>query len=192
MEFIIVLGGVGLIALGMIAAAATRLVHVVKPDEIAIISGVAPDGRISADYSVITRGRFVQFPLLSNVERMSTKSFHTDIALRDLKSLDGETIHLDATAKIGFQFSDRGFRNSVELLMGRSQREIIDATYSILEYHLRHICGALTADQIEASEEKMRARALESAQLDMEELGLEVESLHIQSIDLAAADRQSV
>ena len=192
MEFIIVLAGVGLIALGAIAAAFTRLVHVVKPNEIAIVSGVAPADRISADYSVITRGRFVQFPLLSNVRRMSTKSFHTDIALRDLKSLDGETIHLDATSKIGFQFSDRGFRNSVELLVGRSQREIIDATYSILESHLRNVGGALTADQIETSVDKITDRVVESSQLDMEELGLEVESLSIQSIDIAQADGQSV
>ena len=167
------------------AAMLARLIHVVRPGALLVISGRqtrAPDGTMRG-YRVVRGGRVLRVPLLEHAETMDLRSETIDLELASVATRDGKA-RVSARALIRLCSQEPRLHNAVERFLGRERDEVMRAARQTIEGAMVGIVAQVRVVELQED----RLRVANEIQLEVElhfaNLGLELEQLQI--LDVSA------
>lgn len=180
-EFFAVIFGV--VALGFVAAvfAIKRILFIVQPSEVVIISGPRKPGQ-RVGYRFIRGGRGIRIPFLELIDRMDLTTMGVDVQVRNGYSRDGIPLTIQGVANIKIDGNPPGLDNAVEKLMGKTREQIARIARETLEGNLRGVLARLTPEQVNEDKESFAGELIEEAEVDLQRLGLVLDTLKIQTV----------
>lgn len=174
---------VGVVVLGFVAGlfAIKRILFIVQPSEVVIISGPRRAGQ-RVGYRFIRGGRGIRIPFLELIDRMDLTTMGVDVQVRNGYSRDGIPLTIQGVANIKIDGDPPGLDNAVEKLMGKTREQIARIARETLEGNLRGVLARLTPEQVNEDKESFAGELIEEAEVDLQRLGLVLDTLKIQTV----------
>lgn len=169
-----------------------------QPNEVLIFSGRKrrlTDGS-SVGYRVIQGGRGFRIPIVEKVDRIRLNTIPLDLTVANAYSKGGIPLVVRAIANVKVSSNEAELNNAVERLLGKSLEEIQMIAKETLEGNLRGVVASLTPEEVNEDRLKFARELLDEADQDLSALGLQLDTLKIQSVEddrgyLDAIGRQS-
>ena len=170
------------VALLFVGLSLKSLLVICQPSEVVIFSGPArrPDQKVG--YRAIRGGRGLRIPLLEKVDSMDLTNIVVNVAVRGAYSRDGIPLNIEGVANIKIDGDPPGLDHAVERLLGKSKEEIVQLARETLEGNLRGVLAKLTPQEVNQDKEKFAAELIEEAEVDLQALGLSLDTLKIQTV----------
>ncbi|MGH9561487.1 MAG: flotillin family protein [Terracidiphilus sp.] len=172
----IVMIGLGLVALILILGLLARMYRKAGPHEALIVYGFRGPRVIKGHGTVI-------FPMVESCRELSLELMSFDVApQQDLYTCQGVAVTVEAVAQIKVRSDQASILTAAEqfLTKGPDQREALIRL--VMEGHLRGIIGQLTVEQIVKEPEMVGDRMRSTCADDMNKMGLEVISFTIKEV----------
>src|SRR3954471_8832135 len=156
---------------------------VAEPDEAMIVSGLAARGGEESGLGfkiVVGKGTLV-FPGLQTVRRLSLRAHKSDLTV-DCVTTQGIPVHVRGVVvyKVGDDFAE--IANAARRFLDK-ESEMDANVHEVFAGHLRQIVGSLTVEDMIRAREKLAAETRNSSAIEMEKLGLVIDSLQIQQVE---------
>lgn len=188
---------VGLSILGFFGLVKS-LLYICRPNEVLIFTGhkrahkgvdlgpliIMPRG-VDADvdsYPGIGKGSAWRIPLLERVDRMDCTTLSTDVKVQNAYSRGNIPLRIHAIANVKIHSNPQLLRNAVERFLGRSGAEIRLVAQQVLEGALREVLAQMTPEEVNEDRLQFADKLARSAQDDFDKLGLQLDTLKIQSV----------
>lgn len=173
---------IAIIALTVILISVKRLIVICQPSEVVIFSGPSkrPDARVG--YRAVRGGRGLRIPLFEVVDRLDLTNMSVDVAVAGAYTTDGVPINVHGVANIKIDGDPPGLDNAVERLLGKSMDQVSELARQTLEGNLRGVLARLTPEQVNRDKEKFAEELIDEAELDLQRLGLVLDTLKIQTV----------
>ena len=176
--------GFGLAFIALVAMA-KQFLYVCRPNEVLIFSGrkhTLPDGT-AVGYRMLTKGGFGwRIPMLEKVDRMDLNTMPIDVNVGNAYSKGGIPLTAHAIANVKVSSDENIIGNAIERFLSRDPSEIRRVAQESLEGHVRGIIARMTPEEVNEDRLKFAAELFEEAQEDFNRLGLELDTLKIQSV----------
>lgn len=156
-----------------------------QPNEVLIFSGrnrMLPDGS-KIGYRVIKGGRGFRIPILERVDRLSLNIIPLDLTVQNAYSKGGIPLTVRAIANVKVGSKEPTLNNATERLLGKPLGEIQVIAKETLEGNLRGVLALLTPEEVNEDRLKFAKELVEEADNDLNALGLELDTLKIQSVE---------
>lgn len=182
MSPLLIVAIVVVVAMLAIGLSIKSLLVICDPSEVVIFSGPArrPDQKVG--YRAIRGGRGLRIPLLEKVSFMELTNIVVSVAVKGAYSRDGIPLNIEGVANIKIDGDPPGLDNAVERLLGKSKEEIVKLARETLEGNLRGVLAKLTPQEVNEDKEKFAAELIEEAEVDLQALGLSLDTLKIQTV----------
>src|SRR5262245_6379496 len=156
---------------------------VTEPDEAMIVSGLAARGGQESGLGfkiVVGRGTLV-FPALQRVRRLSLAAHKSDLTV-DCVTTQGIPVHVRGVVvyKVGDGMGE--IANAARRFLDQ-EGAMESNVHEVFAGHLRSIVGTLTVEEMIRDREKLALETRNSSAVEMEKLGLVIDSLQIQEVD---------
>ncbi|TDI74712.1 MAG: flotillin family protein [Bacteroidetes bacterium] len=169
-----------------------------QPNEVLIFSGrnrTLADGS-TVGYRIIQGGRGFRIPILEEVDRLVLNTIPIDLTVANAYSKGGIPLTVRAIANIKISSREPELNNAVERLLGKNLEELQSLAKETLEGNLRGVVASLTPEEVNEDRLKFAKELLSEADNDLGALGLQLDTLKIQSVEddrgyLDAIGRQS-
>ncbi len=169
-----------------------------QPNEVLIFSGrsrTLSDGS-RVGYRVIQGGRGFRIPIIEEVAHLSLNTIPIDLTVSNAYSKGGIPLMVRAIANVKISSGEHELNNAVERLLGKDLEEIQTIAKETLEGNLRGVVASLTPEEVNEDRLKFAKELLDEADNDLSVLGLQLDTLKIQSVEddrgyLDAIGRQS-
>ncbi|MGB0066103.1 MAG: SPFH domain-containing protein [Terracidiphilus sp.] len=172
----IVMIGLGLVALILILGLLARMYRKAGPHEALIVYGFRGPRVVKGHGTVI-------FPMVESCRELSLELMSFDVApQQDLYTCQGVAVTVEAVAQIKVRSDQASILTAAEqfLTKGPDEREALIRL--VMEGHLRGIIGQLTVEQIVKEPEMVGDRMRSTCADDMSKMGLEVISFTIKEV----------
>ncbi len=172
----IVMIGLGLVALILILGLLARMYRKAGPHEALIVYGFRGPRVVKGHGTVI-------FPMVESCRELSLELMSFDVApQQDLYTCQGVAVTVEAVAQIKVRSDQASILTAAEqfLTKGPDEREALIRL--VMEGHLRGIIGQLTVEQIVKEPEMVGNRMRSTCADDMSKMGLEVISFTIKEV----------
>jgi len=179
-------GGAAAVALTLPMLLVARLVEVVGPGEVLVISGPnypRPDGR-NLGYRVIKSGRVLRRPLIETAERMSVRAMTVDVRVEAAYTKGSIPVALSGAAVVRVIPDEPEVINAVERFLGRPQTELMRVAKATVEGQLRGVLADLTIAEIQENPSRFAESLIHECEDDMAKMGLAVDSFNLGSLDV--------
>ena len=156
-----------------------------QPNEVLIFSGrqrQLADGT-SVGYRVIQGGRGFRIPLLEKVDRLRLNTIPIDLTVTNAYSKGGIPLTVRAIANVKVASNEAELANAVERLLGKNLGEIQTIAKETMEGNLRGVLASLTPEEVNEDRLKFAKELLAEADNDLSALGLQLDTLKIQSVE---------
>ncbi len=156
-----------------------------QPNEVLIFSGrqrQLTDGT-SVGYRVIQGGRGFRIPLLEKVDRLRLNTIPIDLTVTNAYSKGGIPLTVRAIANVKVASNEAELANAVERLLGKNLGEIQTIAKETLEGNLRGVLATLTPEEVNEDRLKFAKELLAEADNDLSALGLQLDTMKIQSVE---------
>lgn len=173
---------VAVVALLFIGLSIKSLLIICQPSEVVIFSGPQRRADQKVGYRAIRGGRGIRIPLLEKVDTMDLTNMVVNVAVRGAYSRDGIPLNIEGVANIKIDGDAPGLDNAVERLLGKAKQEIIQLARETLEGNLRGVLAKLTPEEVNEDKVKFAAELIEEAEVDLQALGLALDTLKIQTV----------
>ncbi len=180
----ILIAGIGLAAVFVAITFATKFMHICRPNEVLIFSGrkyKAPDGG-TVGFRVVTGGRAFRTPVIERVDRMDMTIMPISVHTKNAYSKGGIPLNLTAIAHVKVDSSHAVMGNAIERFLGRDRGEIMKVARETLEGNLRNVIATLTPEEVNQDRLKFSKHLAEEVDEDLEKLGLQLDTLKIQTV----------
>lgn len=160
------------------------LMQICDPNKILIISGRRyrwEDGQ-EMGYRVIYGGRTFRVPILETVKSMDLSTMPVPIEVTNAYSRGGTPLNIQAIANVKISRDNAIIGNAIERFLGRDAREIARVARETLEGNLRGVVATLTPEQLNEDRLEFAERIASDVQADLAKLGLQLDTLKIQSV----------
>lgn len=185
MESILIVAFVLIAAFMAVLGIVRANLKICQPNEVLIFSGrsrALTDGsRIG--YRVIRGGRGFRIPLLERVDRLALNTIPIDLTVTNAYSKGGIPLRVRAIANVKVASSEPSLNNAVERLLGKKLDEIQMIAKETLEGNLRGVLALLTPEEVNEDRLKFAKELLQEADDDLNALGLQLDTLKIQSVE---------
>jgi flotillin len=169
-----------------------------QPNEVLIFSGRnrrLSDGAM-VGYRVIRGGRGFRIPIIEMVDRLLLNTIPIDLTVTNAYSKGGIPLTVRAIANVKIASTESELNNAVERLLGKPLDDIQTIAKETLEGNLRGVLASLTPEEVNEDRLKFARELLDEADNDLSALGLQLDTLKIQSVEddrgyLDAIGRQS-
>jgi len=164
--------------------AINSLVQICDPNKILIISGrkyKRKDGQ-EMGYRVIYGGRTFRIPILEQVETMDLTTMPVPIEVTNAYAKGGTPLNIQAIANVKISGDWSLVGNAIERFLGRGRGEISRVARETLEGNLRGVVATLTPEQLNEDRLEFAARIANDVSADLAKLGLQLDTLKIQSV----------
>jgi flotillin len=162
-----------------------QFLYVASPNEALVFSGGTyrlEDGS-SLGYRVVKSGhRAIRIPILERVDRLEVSTLPIDIMVENAYSRGNIPLRVHAIANVKVHSDIRWIRNAIERFLGRNTQEIQVVSQQTLEGALREVMAQLTPEEINEDRLKFADRLIHAAEDDLQKLGLQLDTLKIQSV----------
>jgi flotillin len=180
----VILGGIALGLVGALIYAVRSLIVICLPNEMVVVTGrsrVAADGR-RIGYRVLHGGRTLRIPIVERVSRIDLTTIPLDVTVRNAYSKGGIPLIVQGIANVKVSARDPTSHNAVERLLDKPFEELMHIAKDTLEGNLRGVLATLTPEEANEDRLKFAHRLIEEADEDLKKLGLELDTLKIQSL----------
>ena len=177
MEGIIWLLVIAAIAAGAIYLTVTNLIVLCEPNEVLVFSGPGRDG-----YEKVHAGRKLYFPLFHKVDRLDLRNMVIDLHVNNAYSKGGIPLEVRGVANVKIGSRDELLDNAIERFLGRSRDQVARIAKETLEGNLRGVLAALTPEEVNYDRVVFARELSEEAESDLSNLGLDLDTLKIQSV----------
>ena len=185
METIILIAGVIIAGIMAIFGIIRANLKICQPNEVLIFSGRTnrlSDGT-TVGYRIIRGGRGFRIPLLEKVDRLRLNTIPIDLTVTNAYSKGGIPLTVRAIANVKVASNETDLANAVERLLGNSLDEIQILAKETLEGNLRGVLASLTPEEVNEDRLKFAKELLDEADNDLSALGLQLDTLKIQSVE---------
>jgi flotillin len=179
-----VMAGVLVVSLGVLVAVMKRLMYVIPPNEILVLTGRPnrlPDGRV-VGYRIVTGGRVLRMPFLEHAAMIDASGLTVPFELRSTYSADGVPLKLSGHARVTICREFPGLANFIERFLGRRREEVRNVAGETLEGTLRSVVAKVGAVELDTGREKVMHDVREQADHEFSKLGLVLDSLVLQDV----------
>lgn len=155
-----------------------------KPNEILILSGrkrSTKEGQ-SVGYRVIFGGRSIRIPILETIKRMDMTTMPVPVEVTNAYSKGGTPLNIQAIANVKISNDPKVVGNAIERFLDRNRSEISRVARETLEGNLRGVVATLTPEQLNEDRLRFAERIAADVQDDLTKLGLQLDTLKIQSV----------
>lgn len=181
---IIVLAVIAVIAFIVIVTAISKLLIIAAPNEVIVLSGrqrKTASGEV-VGYRMIRGGRAIRIPFLEKYARMSLETIPIELHVNNAYSKGGIPLSVEAIANIKIDSKEPNFGNAVERFLTMKEEEIHRIAKDNLEGNLRGVLAALTPEEVNEDRMKFAEILMEEADIDLQKLGLQLDTLKITNI----------
>ncbi|MCA9731576.1 flotillin family protein, partial [candidate division KSB1 bacterium] len=183
-QFILVLAVIAALIVFVIIMVVSNLLLICHPNEVIILSGrerKLSDGS-SVGYRIIRGGKALRIPLIEKAARMSLQTLPLELRVTNAYSKGGIPLSVDAIANVKINSKEPIFGNAVERFLDKSKEEILHIAKDTLEGNLRGVLAMLTPEEVNEDRLKFAGNLIEEADTDLQQLGLQLDTLKIQNI----------
>ena len=156
-----------------------------QPNEVLIFSGRRrrlTDGT-EVGYRIIQGGRGFRIPLIEKVDRLRLNTIPIDLTVTNAYSKGGIPLTVRAIANVKVASNEAELANAVERLLGKNLGEISAIAKETLEGNLRGVLATLTPEEVNEDRLKFAKELLSEADNDLSALGLQLDTMKIQSVE---------
>jgi flotillin len=156
-----------------------------QPNEVLIFSGRQRRLTVGSQvgYRVIQGGRGFRIPLLEKVDRLRLNTIPIDLTVQNAYSKGGIPLTVRAIANVKVASNESELANAVERLLGKNLGEIQSIAKETLEGNLRGVLATLTPEEVNEDRLKFAKELLSEADNDLSALGLQLDTMKIQSVE---------
>lgn len=183
--------GVAVVTLALVAR---QFVYVCRPNEVLIFSGrqyVLPDGS-TVGYRVLHGGFGWRVPMLEKVDRMDLTTMPIELNVQNAYSRGGIPLAAHAIANVKISSDRRIIGNAIERFLGQDPSSLRRVAQESLEGHVRGIIARMTPEEVNEDRLKFADELVTEATEDFERLGLQLDTLKIQSVSDEVAYLDSI
>lgn len=158
--------------------------QICKPNEILILSGRkrrTKEGQ-QVGYRVIFGGRTICIPIVETVKTMDLRTMPVRVEVKNAYSKGGTPLNIQAIANVKISNDRAIVGNAIERFLDRDRSEISRVAKETLEGNLRGVVGTLTPEQLNEDRLQFAERIAEDVSRDLSKLGLQLDTLKIQSV----------
>lgn len=155
-----------------------------KPNEILILSGrkrETKEGQ-SVGYRLIFGGRSIRIPILETIKRMDMTTMPVPVEVTNAYSKGGTPLNIQAIANVKISSDPKVVGNAIERFLDRNRSEISRVARETLEGNLRGVVATLTPEELNEDRLRFAERIAADVQDDLTKLGLQLDTLKIQSV----------
>ena len=181
----LVIAGIAIIAVLSVLGIIRSNLKICQPNEVLIFSGKKrqlPDGK-TLGYRVIRGGRGFRIPIIERVDRLVLNTIPIDLAVSNAYSKGGIPLTVRAIANVKVASNEPEINNAVERLLGKPLVDIQVIAKETLEGNLRGVLATLTPEEVNEDRLKFARTLLDEADNDLSALGLQLDTLKIQSVE---------
>ncbi len=160
------------------------VLQVSRPNEVLVISGSGEStaGGGSTGYRVIRDGqRGICIPVWQEVNRLDLTVMPVHVKIQGAYSKGGIPLNVQAVANVKID-SGPYLGNAIERFLGRNRREIQRVAQETLEGNLRGVLATMTPEEVNESRLEFAKRLADTAEPDLQGLGLHIDTLKIQNV----------
>ncbi|MEZ4339544.1 MAG: SPFH domain-containing protein [Sandaracinaceae bacterium] len=184
--WLVVLGALA-VAVGtlMLIAIVRNLLFIARPNEALIFSGkryTTEDGQ-TLGYRVVRQGRrALKIPVIERIDRIDMTLIPVDVVVQNAYSRGNIPLMIHAIANVKIHSNDRLIGNAIERFLGKPVGEIQLVAQQTLEGALREVLAQLTPEEVNEDRLKFAENLINVAEDDLDKLGLQLDTLKIQSV----------
>ncbi len=184
MDPVILVGG-GAVAIAFMASVTTALSCFRKcgPNQAMIISGMLANEGGEYDFKIVKGCGAIVLPVVQQCAFLSlevmTVEFHSDNAIF---TANGTPISAECTAQIKISGDSKSIAAAAEYLLSKSAKEQENIAVPILEEQLRAVLSSLQLSEIQPTINSIAEQVQETAQIQLNDMGLKVVSFSIKRI----------
>ena len=148
------------------------------PDTAYIISGFKKEPKV-----LIGRAG-IKLPFLERKDMLLVKQMSIDIKTHGyIPTLDFIGVDIDAIAKVRIMTDDKGIKLAMKNFLNMNEKQIAEALTDSLQGNMREIIGTVSLKELCNDRKKFGDEVQTKAQIDMNNLGIEIISCNIQRIE---------
>lgn len=162
----------------------SRYLLICQPNEVVILSGrkrKLDDGTV-VGYRIIQGGRALRIPILEKAARMSLETIPLELSVKNAYSKGGIPLKVDAIANVKIQSDEAALGNAVERFLSLPEVELHKIAKDTLEGNLRGVLATLTPEEVNEDRLKFAQSLIDEADNDLQQLGLQLDTLKIQNV----------
>ncbi len=173
------------IALALIVS---KLIHICPPNEVLVFSGTTRQvadghgGYRDVGYRLIQGGRGIRIPLMERVDKLDLTIMIIDLKVQGAYAKGGIPLNVEGIANVKIGSTEELLGAGVERLLGKPREEIMRVARETLEGNLRGVLATMTPEEVNQDRVKFSQELLNEADKDLHGLGLELDTLKIQSV----------
>ncbi len=160
------------------------LLYIGAPNEVLIFSGrkrqMADGG--TRGFRTVFGGLGMRWPIIEKVDRMSLTTMEVPIQVRNAYSKGGIPLAVDAVANVKISSNQQLIGNAIERFLGRDPKEIQRVAKETMEGHLRGVLARLTPEEVNEDRLKFADELLRESELDLNKLGIHLDTFKVQHI----------
>ncbi len=180
-----IVGGSIVAALFVVLGIVRANLKICQPNEVLIFSGrrrrLADGSKVG--YRFVKGGRGFRIPILEQVERIRLNTIPLDLTVQNAYSKGGIPLTVRAIANVKVASNESELSNAVERLLGKDSFEIQTIAKETLEGNLRGVLATLTPEEVNEDRLKFAKELLAEADNDLSALGLQLDTMKIQSVE---------
>lgn len=173
-----------LLLLGLGVAFLKSFLKICNPNEILVLSGRkhrTKDGK-EVGYRVVFGGRAIVIPILETVKRMDLTTMPVPVEVTNAYAKGGTPLNIQAIATVKISGDPQVVGNAIERFLDRDRKEIMRVARETLEGNLRGVVALLTPEQVNEDRLEFVERIAQDVSRDLAKLGLQLDTLKIQSV----------
>ncbi len=183
--FAVIVGGSIVAALFVVLGIVRANLKICQPNEVLIFSGrrrrLADGSKVG--YRFVKGGRGFRIPILEQVERIRLNTIPLDLTVQNAYSKGGIPLTVRAIANVKVASNESELSNAVERLLGKDSFEVQTIAKETLEGNLRGVLATLTPEEVNEDRLKFAKELLAEADNDLSALGLQLDTMKIQSVE---------
>lgn len=177
---VVVVAAVAVLAIVLVI---TKLMYICPPSSVLVFSGGRRQvGERVVGFRLIQGGRGIRIPLLEAVDVMDLTNMSVDLQVSNAYSKGGIPLNVHAVANVKISSTETVLNNAIERFLGRPRETIMQVARETLEGNLRGVLAMLTPEEVNQDRVKFAHSLLAEAGIDFRRLGLDLDTLNIQSI----------
>lgn len=176
------------ILLGIVA----RYYKKVAPNLVAVVTGRkhavkvrGPDGTeqtVTRGFRYVAGGGFFLVPIVEEMQTMSLTVIPVNVTVKEVPDKNGALVNVEGIANIKVMSTSDLLPLAIERFLGKTPEQIKDTCFMTLEGNLRGVIGTLTIEELLREREKFQQAVMNEAGLDLNKMGIGVDTFKIQSI----------
>lgn len=174
---------------------ATQFLFIARPNEALIFSGgshTTEDGA-KVGYRLVKNGqRAFRVPIFETVSALDMTVLPIDVVVENAYSRGNIPLQIHAVANVKIHSDAKWLRNAVERFLNKSKNDVQLVAKQTLEGALREVLAQLTPEEVNEDRLKFAEKLIHSVEDDLQKLGLQLDTLKIQSVSDATGYLDSI